>query len=156
MEDLYIVSRCLLGENCKYNGGNNLTPDVVQFYDTHRCVTVCPECRGGLPAPRPPAEIVRSAADGYRIVDRNGRDVTEAFLTGAALSWADVQEYAERNGCRIAGAVLKANSPSCGHGVIYDGTFSGRRIPGDGVFAAILRGRGIPVRTEEDLDAQKE
>ena len=148
MKDLYIVSRCLLGVNCKYNGGNNRNPDVIQFCEGRAYVTVCPECRGGLPVPRTPSERI-----GDRVIDRDGVDRTDAFRCGAARSLEDVRVYAAANGCRIAGAVLKANSPSCGVGTIYDGTFTGTKTTGDGVFTALLREEGIPVYTENDVGA---
>ena len=147
---MYIISRCLLGEKCKYNGGDNYCPWVAEFAKTHDCLTVCPETEGGLPSPRPPAERQPNG----RILDREGKDVTEAFLTGAAASFEKVAEKI-REGETVEGAVLKANSPSCGCGLIYDGTFTGTLVPGDGCFAAMLREEGVPLYTEKDRDAVK-
>ena len=146
MKELYLVSRCLLGGNCKYNGGNNRDPDVIEFCEGKDVFPVCPEVRGGLPTPRIPSEI-----RGDRVVNREGTDVTEAFTCGASLTLADAEAFAEKHSLRIAGAVLKANSPSCGAGTVYDGTFTGTLTHGDGVFAALLRRRGIPVRTEQEI-----
>ena len=142
---MYIVSACLLGQNCKYNGGNNRNEDVVEFCRTHKYVTVCPESAGRLPSPRPPAEKV-----GSNIMDKNGNDLTEAFIRGAEISLKSCMEMARLSGEEIEGAILKANSPSCGVGHIYDGTFSGTLTEGNGVFAGMLRRLGIETITEKE------
>ena len=142
---MYIVSACLLGQNCKYNGGNNLSKEVVEFCKSHKYITVCPESAGKLPAPRPPAEKI-----GDRIVDKEGKDVTDAFLKGADISLKSCMEMARISGEEIEGAILKANSPSCGVGQIYDGTFSGTLTEGNGVFAGMLRRLGIEIITEKE------
>lgn len=115
-----------------------------------RAILVCPEDEGGLGTPRPPAEIV--GGDGHdviagraRVVTRGGRDVTEEYLRGARLAL----ERARTTGCKTA--VLKARSPSCGKGCIYDGTFSRTTIAGDGVTTALLQANGIDVVTDEDI-----
>lgn len=142
---MYIISGCLLGHNCKYNGGNNRSEDVIKFCEKHRHVVVCPESAGKLPTPRPPAE-----RQGTRIVDKNGKDVTEAFIRGAEMSLKTCMQLADCAGEELEGAILKANSPSCGCGQIYDGTFSGTLIEGDGIFAEMLRNRGIELITEKE------
>ena len=142
---MYIVSACLLGQNCKYNGGNNRNEDVVEFCRTHKYVTVCPESAGRLPSPRPPAEKV-----GSKIMDKNGNDLTEAFIRGAEISLKSCMEMARLSGEEIEGAILKANSPSCGVGHIYDGPFSGTLTEGNGVFAGMLRRLGIETITEKE------
>ena len=142
---MYIVSACLLGQNCKYNGGNNINEEVVEFCKNHKYITVCPESAGKLPAPRPPAETV-----GGRIVDKDGKDVTDAFLRGADISLKSCIEMARISGEEIEGAILKANSPSCGVGQIYDGTFSGTLTEGDGVFAGMLKRLGVEIITEKE------
>lgn len=142
---MYVISRCLLGENCKYNGGNNRNEAVIEFCRTHRCIAICPETAGNLPSPRPPAERV-----GSRILDREGRDVTEAFETGADLCLKACLAAAEREGEALEGAILKANSPSCGFGQIYDGTFSGTLTEGNGIFAEQIHRCGIDVITEKE------
>lgn len=147
---MYLISACLLGRNCKYNGGNNYNGEVSSFYETHSCIAVCPEGSSGLPTPRPPAEYV-----GGRILDQKGADVTEAFERGAALSLEQAFDEARRRGEEIEGAILKANSPSCGSGRIYDGSFSGRLICGDGCFAAKLKERGIKVISEKEINNGK-
>ena len=146
METL-LVSACLLGFACKYSGGNNaLPPETLEaLRRSYRLVPVCPETAGGLPTPREPSE-----RRGERVVSRDGRDVTDAFRKGAALTL----RLAERCGARRA--LLKVNSPSCGSGTIYDGSFSGKLVPGDGVTAALLKSRGLTVMGEDVfLRAQK-
>ncbi len=142
---MYIVSGCLMGHNCKYNGGNNENSEVVEFCKNHKYMVVCPERAANLPCPRPPAE-----KRGNRIVNKNGEDVTEAFLRGARLSLNACLKMAQISGEEIEGAILKANSPSCGKGSIYDGTFSGTLTEGNGVFASMLENMGIDVITEKE------
>ena len=142
---MYIVSACLLGQNCKYNGGNNLNEDVVEFCKNHKYVTVCPESAGKLPTPRPPAERV-----GASILTKEGKDVTDAFVRGADISLKSCMEMARISGEEIEGAILKANSPSCGIGQIYDGTFSGKLTEGNGVFAGMLKRLGVEIITEKE------
>lgn len=143
---MYLISACLLGSNCKYNGGNNYNQDVIEFCKTHSFVPVCPEGISGLPTPRPPAEY-----QGDRIVDKEGRDVTEFFERGAELSLKKALKEAEKCGEKIEGAILKANSPSCGSGQIYGGAFDGVLVDGDGCFVRKLRERGIKVISEKEL-----
>ncbi len=142
---MYIVSGCLLGHNCKYNGGNNQKDEVVEFCKTHKHIVVCPERAGNLPCPRPPAEKV-----GRRILNKSGEDVTSQFVQGAQATLQRCVKMAELGGEEIEGAILKANSPSCGIGKIYDGTFSGTLTDGDGVFAGMLAAMGIEVITEKE------
>ena len=91
---MYIISKCLLGENCKYNGGNNRSEDVVKFSHEHSYFGVCPECAGGLPTPRVPAEIVEQNGE-CRVVNRNGVDVTAEYVRGAEICFRDAQKAAE-------------------------------------------------------------
>ena len=142
---MYIVSGCLLGQNCKYNGGNNRNEDVLEFCRTHRYVAVCPESAGRLPSPRPHAEKI-----GSRIMDKEGNDLTEAFLRGADISLKSCIEMAKLAGEELEGAILKANSPSCGFGKIYDGTFTGTLTEGNGVFAGMVNRLGIEIITEKE------
>ena len=156
---MYIISRCLLGFNCKYDGGNNLREDIAEFFRTHDCVAICPETAAGLESPRVPAEItgVRVTEDGkdvFTVTNRNGDDVSEAFDYGARLSLASVLVEAgnrtEHKGI-IEGAILKANSPSCGTGIVYDGTFTGTQTRGFGVFADKLIDACLEERNNPDL-----
>lgn len=136
-----LVSACLLGAACKYSGGDNLCPKVAALAEDHYLVPVCPEQLGGLPTPRTPAE-----RQGDQVITKDGRDVTAAYLRGAQ----EALKLAKLFGCDTA--ILKARSPSCGVGAIYDGTFTGTVIPGSGVTAALLEVSGIRVITEEELD----
>lgn len=152
---MYIVSRCLLGCNCKYNGGNNRNEDVIEFCRTHDYITVCPETAAGLPAPRQPAEIV-PVEDGYfKVLDREGNDLTRAFDYGAELSLQSaLVEHGSRvrGTCRIEGAILKANSPSCGAGTVYDGTFTGTLTGGNGLFTDKLIDTCLSERENEFIE----
>lgn len=142
---MYVISACLLGENCKYNGGNNRCQWVVDFAAAHSYFPVCPESQGGLSAPRPPAEIV-----GDQVLDETGRDVTEAFIRGAAECFQLAQQAAKERGETMEGAILKAKSPSCGKDRIYDGTFSHRLTDGDGHLARLLKEHQIHIVTEKE------
>lgn len=146
---MYVVSACLAGINCKYNGKNNRNEQVIRFMASNRCVLVCPETEGGLSAPREPAERV-----GEKILDRQGRELTPAFRKGAERSLKKAEKAAAKAEEQLEGAILKANSPSCGAGEIYDGTFSGKRIAGDGCFTELLKHkhRGLVVITEKEID----
>lgn len=137
-----LVSACLLGENCKYSGGNNLCPGLLDWLKTegHEAVPVCPEQLGGLPTPRTPAEIVGGA-----VTTRDGEDVDQAFRQGAEAALG----IARREGAELA--VLQPRSPSCGVKQIYDGTFSGRRVSGQGVFAKLLAENGFRLLEPGDL-----
>lgn len=134
MREKLLVSACLVGENCKYSGGNNYSPAVAALGEHYELIPVCPEQLGGLPTPRTPSERV-----GDKVLTRDGRDVTDAFRRGAEK----VLEIALAQG--ITRAVLQERSPSCGWGRIYDGTFTGTLIPGQGVTAQLLRAHGIAV-----------
>ena len=144
---MYVISACLLGYNCKYNGGNNRCEAVVNFCKNKKYVIICPESAGRLPVPRPPAE-----RRGDKVVDRQGKDLTEAFFRGAEISLRTAQKAAEAGEEALEGAILKANSPSCGSGRIYDGTFSDSLTEGNGVFTEMLKKRNIPVVTEKDTE----
>ena len=135
METL-LISACLMGYNCKYNGGNNaLPPEVLSaLRERYRLIPVCPEAAGGLPTPRIPSE-----RRGGSVVTRDGRDVTAAFRRGAEIAGA----LAERYGARLA--LLKSGSPSCGSGTVYDGSFTGTLTPGDGVTAEYLKNKNLTI-----------
>ena len=142
---MILVSACLLGENCKYSGGNNRREDVCRFLEGKEYVAFCPEQAGGLPTPRLPSE----RRDG-RVFSRDGEDVTAAFLLGAE------QALELCRGEEVTLAILKQGSPSCGSRYIYDGSFSGAKIPGEGVTAELLRRNGIRVMSEEEIAEQKD
>ncbi|WP_312353206.1 DUF523 domain-containing protein [Aminipila sp.] len=146
---MYIISGCLLGQNCKYNGGNNFTGWVIEFAEKHNYISVCPEMAGGLKSPRPSVEI----KDG-RAVNCEGLDVTDAFQIGCRRVWEDAVRKAQELGEEIEGAILKAKSPSCGSGTIYDGTFSRKEIAGDGFLASYLKEKGIKVISELEINLE--
>ena len=146
---MILVSSCLLGNNVKYNGGNN-GHELLMKYRQY-LTAVCPECLGRLPIPRPPAEL--QGGDGEAVLSGNakvcnkeGLDVTGHFLQGAERA----MELARTNKVRVA--ILKANSPSCGNQQIYNGRFDGGKIPGRGVTAALFQKNGIKVYSEKDID----
>lgn len=141
---MYLISACLAGVNCKYNGGNNESQWVKEFMKDKDCMLVCPEGLGQLPTPRPPSEFING-----RAIDKNGKDITDNLISGAEKTLEKAERKASALGQKIDLAILKANSPSCGCGKIYDGTFSGVLIDGDGIFAAMLKEKGIPVISEK-------
>lgn len=136
-----LVSACLLGMNCKYSGGNNEKEEVLSLLEEHELIPVCPEILGGLPTPRVPAEN-----KGKQVITKDGRDVTCQFQKGAL----ETLKIAKLYQCHCA--ILKEKSPSCGSGEIYDGTFQGILIQGDGVTARLLKKHGIYVVGEKHLN----
>ena len=136
-----LVSACLLGEPCRYDGGSQPVAAVKALADRYRLIPVCPESFGGLPIPREPSEVV-----GDRVVSRSGNDVTAAYRRGAELTLA----LARVNGCRAA--ILKEKSPSCGVGKIHNGRFDGGLVEGNGITAALLLASGIAVFGESRID----
>ena len=135
-----MVSACLLGDNVKYNGGSNRHEKVLEYIKGHEVVPVCPEMLGGLPVPRAPGEI----QDGI-VRNEDGTSVDYEYRTGAAKAL----EIAESE--RIDMAILQSRSPSCGVNQIYDGSFTGRKIKGMGVFARLLSENGYKVVDAEDI-----
>jgi len=149
------MSACLLGQKVRYDGGDCLQNHerLQAWIKAGNVITICPEMVGGLPTPRPPAEIqsAKTGIDvlegGAKIMSNTGHDVTEAFIAGARKTLALAQKH------HVRVAILKAKSPSCGSSVIYDGTFSRALIPGMGVTAALLSQHGIKVFDEDHIDA---
>ncbi len=141
MEKL-LVSACLLGCPCRYDGGACPSEDVLALKEYYEIVPVCPEQLGGLPTPRRPSEIRNG-----RVFMKDGTDVTEQYVRGAETALYLARTLGAQR------AVLKAKSPSCGKGLIYDGSFTGAKVPGNGVTAALLQQSGIAVYTEEDTKA---
>lgn len=142
------VSACLLGEPCRYDGSSKPCQAALRLCKLPgvAVVPICPEVAGGLPTPRPASEIVGSGPD-RRVVDDQGNDRTKAFELGAQK----VLELMRESGCTAA--VLKAKSPSCGIGRIYDGSFSGQLVTGNGVAAELLLAAGIPAMDEARLES---
>jgi uncharacterized protein YbbK (DUF523 family) len=143
-----LVSACLLGERVRYHGGDARLahPILERWREEGRLVPLCPEVAGGLSTPRPAAEIMRTPT-GRRVVTAAGMDRTPAFELGAS---AALRECAAG---RIRVALLKDGSPSCGTRVVYDGTFSGHRIDGQGIAAARLSADGVAVFSESEIEA---
>ena len=137
-----LISACLLGDNVKYSGGNNLTPELVTLLEKYNVdiIKVCPECFGGLPIPRVPSEIKEN-----KVFSKHNKDVTEEFLTGAEKTL----EIAKDN--EVDFVILKERSPSCGSSYIYDGSFSGKVIQGQGFTARKLNEENIVIFSEENL-----
>ncbi|MGE0086821.1 MAG: DUF523 domain-containing protein [Desulfococcaceae bacterium] len=138
---MIIVSACLGGVCCRYNGEGYHIEKIVQLISQGKALPVCPEQLGGLPTPRPPAEIREG-----RVMTREGADVTEFFYKGAQ----EVLRLAEMVNCTQA--ILKARSPCCGYGQIYDGTFSKTLVCGNGILAEMLSRKGIRICTEESYE----
>ena len=135
-----MVSACLLGENCKYNGGNNFNMKVLEYVKGHEVISVCPEVMGGLPIPRVPAEIVNGV-----VTTRDRRNVDKEFRAGAK----EALKIAMEN--QVDLVILQSRSPSCGPKQIYDGSFSGKRIDGQGIFAKMLIENEFQIIDVEDL-----
>lgn len=135
-----LVSACLLGVECRYDGTGKRVSEVEKLKETHNLIPVCPEVYGGLSTPREPAEKV-----GNYILTKSGNDVTENFKKGAS----EILKLAQMFHCKYA--ILKERSPSCGFGEIYDGTFSGNLIKGDGILAEELNRNGIIILGEKNI-----
>ena len=140
-----LVSKCLLGYPCRYDGKSVPCVDIIVLKDKYNLIPVCPEELGGLPTPRIPAEVV-----GNRVIRRDGQDITAEYTMGAKIALT----YALENGCKIA--ILKSKSPSCGKGTIYDGSFTGTLTHGDGITVRLLESRGIQVINEKEAEKLNE
>lgn len=156
--DRILISACLLGHAVRYDGKGKLLvhPAIDRWREEGRLVTICPEMAGGMAVPRPPAEIENGLTgedvlDGKaRVIEVTGGDVTAEFVAGAERALA----FASDNGCTFA--LLIDGSPSCGSGLIYDGSFAGIKHAGRGVTAALFRRSGIEVFSHHDIDALAE
>lgn len=139
-----LISRCLLGVNCRYDGNNNYIKEIFENFDGINFIDICPEVDAGMTCPREPAEISND-----RVVNINGLDVSDYFKKGAEICL----KIAKENDVKIA--ILKSKSPSCGSNQIYDGSFSKKIIDGDGITAKLLKENNIMVFTENELDQLK-
>ncbi len=137
---MIIVSACLANLRCRYDGAAKPCDEVIRLVSEGKAIPVCAEQLGGLPTPRAPAEI-----SGDRVIREDGVDVTDAFSRGAQ----EALKIAKLVGAKSA--ILKARSPSCGSGKIYDGSFTGKLVDGDGVFADLCKNNGMDVKTEEEI-----
>ncbi len=135
-----VISACLMGANCKYNGGNNYCKELGAYLKNHSFVCVCPEVLGGLPTPRACSEI-----QGERVINSDHEDISEAFSKGAKLALQIAQEN------KADAAILQSRSPSCGFGKRYSGNFDQTLINGNGIFAQLLIDHQIPVIDIEAL-----
>ncbi len=134
------VSACLLGENCKYNGGNNYSEKVKNYIEGHEVIPICPEVLGGLSTPREPAEIACGI-----VKNKDGTSVDAQFRKGAELALDIVIKN------QVELVILQSRSPSCGVNTIYDGSFTGKIIPGQGVFAELLKNNNIKAIDVADI-----
>ena len=141
---MILVSSCLGGIECRYNGSHAASEKIRRLVEEKKAVMVCPELLGGFTTPREPAEDVLKGTT--KIVTASGEDVTALYMDGAEKTLA----YAKEIGA--ATVILKENSPSCGSSFIYDGTFSGKKILGDGITSALLKRAGCRVLSEDELD----
>ena len=147
---MILVSACLVGVDCKYNGGNNKNNNILEYIKDKKYILVCPEQLGGLPTPRIPAEIVDGEGKDVlckksKVINKEGKDVSENFLKGAY----ETLKIAKMYNCKEA--ILKSKSPSCGNKQIYDGNFKGNLKNGMGVTAALLTKEGIKVINEGEI-----
>ena len=141
---MIIVSACLIGKNCKYNGGNNYNQAVIDYLSDKEYIAFCPEVEAGLPTPRPPVELQENKA-----INAEGQDVTSSFSKGAQKA---LLLCLDKN---IDTAILKEQSPSCGVNKIYDGSFNGIKIAGKGMTADLLSRHGIILYSEKDIELLK-
>lgn len=150
---MILVSSCLCGEKCKYNGGDNFNQNVVTYLEEEEVIQICPEVLGGLSTPRPPAEIVGGSArdvleGSAKVMTKEGSDVTLAFIEGAT----EVLKLAKQ--LKVRKAILKAKSPSCGKGYVYNGQFNQTLMTGNGITTELLLSEGVEVITEIELSEQ--
>jgi len=145
----YIVSSCLAGEKCRYDGNSNTIGLVKDLVANGLALSVCPEVLGGLSVPRTRCEVLKNNDGTSRIIGEDNIDYTDNFILGAKIAL----ETAVKNG--ITNAILKSKSPSCGYGIIYDGTFSGKLIEGNGITAELFAESGINVFTEIEFSKLK-
>lgn len=138
-----LISACLVGDKTKYDGHTNYNPLYKELLEFYELVPFCPEVQGGLPTPRDPSEIQKNG----RVISSKGKDVTNNFIDGAKLA-LNICQYLD-----IKIAVLKEGSPSCGVKEIADGSFKGKKIPGEGITTKLLRQNGITVINEEEIPA---
>lgn len=145
VEDKILVSACLAGFDCRYDGGNNINEEIVELVRKGKAIPVCPEQLGGLTTPRNAAEIKIEGNGAVKVYDTESTDVTEQFNEGARKTLKLANLYC------IKTAILKSGSPSCGCGKIHSGDFSGKLVVGDGITAKLLKDNGIRVISDEEL-----
>lgn len=136
-----LVSSCIIGKNCKYNGGNSLNPAVLDFLKDKEMIEICPEVLAGLPIPRPSVELVNGVA-----MEKNGQCVHDEYQKGVQLAMKKVEAM------DIDLVILQSRSPTCGVNEIYDGTFTGNLVEGQGLFAKALIEKGYKVKDVKDFN----
>ncbi|ENZ01935.1 hypothetical protein HMPREF1092_01169 [Clostridium thermobutyricum] len=142
---MILISACLCGVNCKYNGSNNYNEKIKEILEEYEYMLVCPEQLGGLTTPRKPAEIIKD-----KVIDNEGKDVTINFEKGAL----ETLKIAQLTNTKYA--LLKEGSPSCGSNFIYDGNFNGTKILGEGLTAKLLKKNGIKIFSENEIEDLKD
>ncbi|MEI4830155.1 DUF523 domain-containing protein [Bacillus sp. FJAT-53711] len=147
---MIVISACLAGIACRYDGNDNLVAKIQELLDKEETILICPEVLGGLPTPRTPAEIVGGNGDDVlngtaKVIDQNGNDVTEIFIAGAYEALHQIKDLNPEY------IILKERSPSCGSSVIYTGEFNGQKQDGYGVTTALFRRHGFTVISEDDF-----
>lgn len=140
MKEKILVSACLLGEKCRYDGKDNKMEKLITYLQDKEVYPICPEVWGGLSTPRVPSEIVED-----KVINQLGEDTTEAFYKGAKQALKVAQDHG------IKKAILKSKSPSCGSGLVYDGTFSRKLIEKDGICAKMLKEHGILIMSSDEF-----
>ncbi|NLL70813.1 MAG: DUF523 domain-containing protein [Epulopiscium sp.] len=145
---MYLVSACLAGVNCRYNGSNTVNEWVRKLVEQGKAIAVCPEQLGGLPIPRACCEIIDKEGK-KKVINKDGQDVTKEFIKGAKKTLVIAQTIGAKK------AILQSKSPSCGYGFIYDGTFSGKLKEGNGITTELLSQNGIQVYTEKEIEKMK-
>ncbi|TAJ14134.1 DUF523 domain-containing protein [Marinilabiliaceae bacterium JC017] len=148
MSKLILVSACLAGVNCRYNGGNSKIEEIAQLVNSGKAIPVCPEVLGGLETPRACSEIILDQ-EGLKVMSNQGEDLTHAFKEGARKTLEVVKAL------DINTAILQSRSPSCGFGKIYDGTFTGKMKKGNGFTAELLSQHGIEIYTDENFGEER-
>lgn len=142
---MYLVSACLAGVNCRYNRSNSANPVIQELIKQGKAISICPEQLAGLPTPRACCELIVDKSGNRKLASKNGQEFTKEFIEGAGKTLAITKIVG------IEKAILQSRSPSCGYGIVYDGTFSGKFKEGNGLTAELLVRNGIEVYTENDL-----
>ncbi|TCO73627.1 DUF523 domain-containing protein [Marinisporobacter balticus] len=148
---MILISACLAGLECRYDGGDNKIPEILKLVKEKKAILVCPEQLGGMATPRLPCEIIDGDGEDVlnnqaKVVNKSGEDVSMFFIKGAQETLKIAKIYGAKT------AILKKRSPSCGSRIIYDGSFSGKKKIGDGVTVALLKREGIDVLDEENFE----
>lgn len=145
---MILVSACLAGFNCRYDGQNCFNKDVFEMIQKGKAIPICPEVMGGLETPRNPIELKLDENGEYKAIDKNGVNRTTEMMNGARKCLQIAKSYEAKN------AILKSKSPSCGFGEVYDGTFTGKLVEGNGIAAKILSENKIKILNENNFNKE--